>query len=340
MGLNLFSPICRLQRLDHSLKSKVTVRRFVKGLDEPALVELINAEYREYTSWWRGITVEEMFELEKSLDFDLEGRFVAEIDGRTVGGVHIRVEGSGEEKRGFTRDFCVLSAFRGSEVEERLLEAAVTELRKRGVKCMHIWTGAERADRIRFLEKSGFRFAYRTFDMRISLVDLPSDMDKNVEAVIRPLNPKVEVDIETLNWLDNECFKDNPIHVPRTVEETRRLMLENPFLEWREFCFAVVDGKDVGFIGLGIDEKYNVEHSVKTGSINGIGVLPGYRKRGIGTQLILYGLNVFKSKGMTSASLDTEDTNPTRAITLYEKVGFKVLQEYVTYAKDIASAAT
>lgn len=31
--------------------------------------------------------------------------------------------------------------------------------------------------------------------------------------------------------------------------------------------------------------------------------------------------------------LDSEDINPTRAITLYEKVGFKVLQEYVTYEK-------
>jgi len=300
----------------------------------------MDEEYREFASWWRGITVEEMLELEKSSDFDLDSRFVAEVDGRAVGAVHVRVEVSGEEKRGFTRDICVLSTFRGSEVEERLLEAAVTELRNRGVKRMYAWTGAERADRIRFLEKNGFRFAYRTFDMRISLVNLPSDMDKNVEAVIRPLNPKVEGDVETLNWLDNECFKDNPVHVPRTVEETRRLMLEDPFLRWREFYFAVVDGKDIGYIGLGIDEKYNVEHGVKTGYVNGIGVLQGYRKRGIGTQLILHGLRVLKSKGMTSASLDTEDTNPTRAITLYEKVGFKVLQEYVTYARDVTSTSS
>lgn len=317
------------------MKGSVTVRRFVKGLDEPGWVQLTNEEYRDFSSWWRGTTVEEMLELEKSPDFDLDSRFVAEVGGRTVGAVHVRVEASGKEKRGFIRDICVLSAFRGSEVEERLLEAVETELRKRGIKHVFAWTGAERADRIRFLEKNGFRFAYRTFDMRISLADLSLDAGENAAAVIRPLNPKVEEDVEMLNWLDNECFKNNPIHVPRTVEETRRLMLEDPFLGWRQFYFAVVDGKDVGYIGLGIDEKYNVEHGVKTGYINGIGVLSAYRKRGIGTQLILHGLKMFKSKGMTSASLDTEDTNPTRAITLYEKVGFKVLQEYVTYAKDV-----
>lgn len=317
------------------MKGSVTVRRFVKGLDEPGWVQLTNEEYRDFSSWWRGTTVEEMLELEKSPDFDLDSRFVAEVGGRTVGAVHVRVEASGKEKRGFIRDICVLSAFRGSEVEERLLEAVETELRKRGIKHVFAWTGAERADRIRFLEKNGFRFAYRTFDMRISLADLSLDAGENAAAVIRPLNPKVEEDVEMLNWLDNECFKNNPIHVLRTVEETRRLMLEDPFLGWRQFYFAVVDGKDVGYIGLGIDEKYNVEHGVKTGYINGIGVLSAYRKRGIGTQLILHGLKMFKSKGMTSASLDTEDTNPTRAITLYEKVGFKVLQEYVTYAKDV-----
>lgn len=321
------------------MKGNVTVRSFVKGLDEPAWVQLTNEEYREFSSWWRGTTVEEVLELEKSADFDLDSRFVAEVEGRTVGAVHVRVEASGKGKRGFIRDICVLSAFRGSEVEERLLEVVVTDLRKRGIKRMYAWTGAERGDRIRFLEKNGFRFAYRTFDMRISLADLSLDSGENAEAVIRPLNPKVEGDVEGLNWLDNECFKDNPIHIPRTVEETRRLMLEDPFLGWQEFYFAVVDGKDVGYIGLGIDEKYNVEHGVKTGYINGIGVLPEYRKKGIGTQLILHGLKALKSKGMSSASLDTEDTNPTRAITLYEKIGFKVLQEYVTYAKDVTDAS-
>jgi ribosomal protein S18 acetylase RimI-like enzyme len=103
---------------------------------------------------------------------------------------------------------------------------------------------------------------------------------------------------------------------------------------------AVLGNTNVGYIGVGIDEKYNVEHNVKTGYISGIGVLPAYRKRGIGTRLLLHGLKVLKAKGMTSASLDTEDTKPTRAITLYERVGFKVLQEYVTYTKDIARATS
>jgi len=317
------------------LKNTVNVRRFLKGVDEPVWIELMNAEYREYASWWRGTTAEEMLEHEKNPSFDFEGRFVAEFDRKPVGTIHAHVETSGEEKRGFIRDFCVLEAFRGSEVEEQLLEAAVNEFRRRGVSRMRAWTGVERADRIRFFEKSGFKFAHRTIDMRINLADVPVNIGENMGVAIRRLRSEVDGDIEALNWLDNECFKDDPLHVSKTVEETRRSLLQNPILGWQGFFFAVLDNRDVGYIGVGIDERYNVEHDVKTGYISGIGVLPAHRRRGIGTRLLLHGLRVVKAKGMTSASLDTEDTNPTRAITLYERVGFKVLQEYVTYAKDI-----
>ena len=313
----------------------MNVRRFLNGVDEPVWVELLNAEYREYASWWRGTTVEEMLELEKNPSFDFEGRFVAELDGKPVGIIHAHVETSGEEKRGFIRDFCVLEAFRGSEVEERLLGAAVNEFKKHQIRLIRAWTGVKRIDRVRFLEKSGFKFASRTIDMRISLADVPVRIGENMEVAIRPLKTEMKEDIVELNWLVNECFKEDPLHRPETVEETRRSLLNNPVLKEQEHFLAVLDNKNVGYVGVGIDERYNVEHDVKSGFVSGIGVLSAYRRRGIGTRLMLRGLKALKAKGMTSATLDTEDTNPTRAITLYEKVGFQVLQEYVTYIRDI-----
>jgi mycothiol synthase len=318
------------------LNKVVSVRRFLKGVDESVWVELMNAEYQDYVSWWRGTTAEEMLALEKGPSFDFDGRFVAEVDGKPAGLIHAHVEKSGEDTRGFIRDLCVLPAFRDDAVESRLLEAAVNEFRKRGAGSMRAWTGADRADRIGFLERSGFKFSNRTIDMRISLAETAVNLHENLDVVIRQLRSDVDEDFETLNYVDNECFKADPLHVSHTVEETRKELLENPVLGWREVFFAVLEGKDVGYIGVGIDERYNAEHGVKTGYIKGIGVLPAYRRRGIGTRLLLHGLRRLKAKGMTSASLDTEDTNPTRAITLYEKVGFQVLQEYVTYTRDIA----
>jgi ribosomal protein S18 acetylase RimI-like enzyme len=287
-------------------------------------------------AWWRSTTAEEMLELEKHPSFDLEGRFIAEFNGTPVGAIHAHIEKSDKEKNGFIKDFCVLPVFRSRGIDESLLEAAINEFKKNGVSTVRAWTGVKRTDRIQFLERNGFKFAYRTIDMRISLADIPSNINENMEVAIRKLRTEKSSDIEALNWLGNECFKGNPIVAPKTVEETRQSLLNNSVFRQQEFFFGMLDKRNVGYIGLGIDEKYNAEHNVKSGFVNGIGVLPAFRKRGIGTRLMLHGLNALKARGMTSATLDTEDNNPTRAITLYEKIGFQVLQEYVTYKKNVA----
>lgn len=313
----------------------LNIRKFVKDADEPAWVEALNAAHKEYESWWRSITVEEMLLDEKRPIFDFEGRFVAELDGKPVGIIHAHVDRLREEKKGFIHVFCVIPEFRGCGVEEKLLEVAISDFEKRGMNLVQTWTGIKRNDRIQLLEKQGFMFAYRTIDMEISLVGIPSDIGENSSVAIRSLRDDVEKDIETLNWLINECFKEDPLQRPQTVEETRSSLLTNQDLREQEYFFAVLDQKNVGYVGVGIDEEYSIEQKVKSGRIRGIGVLKSYRRKGIGTRLILQGLKTLRAKGMTKAMLDTEDINPTRAITLYEKVGFKVIQEYVTYKKKL-----
>ena len=317
-------------------KVVLSVRCFVKGVDEPVWVRILNAAYKEYGSWWRGTTVEEMLELEKRPNFDFAGLFIAELDGKPVGVVRAHVDKLGNEKKGFIFDFCVIPEFRGRGVQEILLDAALKELEERGVNLIQTWTGIKRNDRVELLERRGFTFAYRTIDMEIDLTDIPSDIGENAKVAIRPLRRDSEEDIETLNWLINECNKEDPLHRPKTVEETRQSLLNNQILKEQEYFFAVLDRKNVGYIGVGIDEKYNVENNVKSGRVHGIGVLKAYRRKRIGTRLMLQGLETLRAKGMTKAMLDTEDINPTRAITMYEKVGFKVMQEYVTYEKHVA----
>jgi ribosomal protein S18 acetylase RimI-like enzyme len=307
----------------------------VKGADAPVWVEILNTAYEEYESWWRGVTVEEMLLAEKRPNFDFEGRFIAELDGKPVGLVHAHVDRLSKEKKGYIYSFGVVPAFRGRGVEEKLLEVAMNNLEKRGMKLIQTWTGIKRNDRIQLLEKRGFTFAYRTIDMEINLSDIPSNVGENTTVSIRSLQKDVEEDIEMLNWLINECFKEDPLHRPKTVEETRHSVLNHPQLKEQEIFFAALDQKNVGYVGIGIDEEYNIKQSAKSGRINGIGVLKAYRRKGIGTRLMLRGLKALRAKEMTKAMLDTADINPTRAITLYEKIGFKVMQEYVTYEKHI-----
>ena len=45
----------------------LNIRQFVKGLDEPAWVKVLNAAHKEYKSWWRAITVGAMLLAESTV---------------------------------------------------------------------------------------------------------------------------------------------------------------------------------------------------------------------------------------------------------------------------------
>jgi len=66
-----------------------------------------------------------------------------------------------------------------------------------------------------------------------------------------------------------------------------------------------------------------------------IGVLKPFRRRGIGTALMLQALKFLKSKVMEEAELGVDDSNPTKAMELYKKIGFKVIKKNLTYLKKI-----
>lgn len=309
------------------------IRSFVKGEDEPVWVEVLNAAYKEYEAWWRVVTAEEMLHEEKGPEFDPQGRFIAELDGKPVGTVHAHVDKLREEKRGFINDFCVIPEFRGRGVEEKLAELTINELEKRGMNVIQTWTDYERNDRREFLEKYGFKVVRSVSDMEINLANIPSYFEENTQVTIRLLRKNVENDIKSLNWLNNECFKEHPNYRPSTIEETRHSLLKDTKFKEQEYFFAMLNHESVGYIGIGIDEKYNTEKNVKSGFILAIGVLKPYRRRRIGTRLMLQGLETLKAEGMTKAMLDVNDFNPTKAHKLYEKVGFQVVKKYLIYEK-------
>jgi mycothiol synthase len=265
---------------------------------------------------------------EEGPDFDSEGRFIAELDGKPVGTVHAHVDKLREEKKGFINDFCVIPEFRGRGVEEELAELAINELKTREMRIVQTWTDYERNDRVKLLEKHGFKPARSVSEMEISLAHIPPHLKKNTQVTIRPLRKNVEDDVKLLNRLDNECFKEHPNYRPSTIEETRHSLLNDTKFKEQEYFFATVANENVGYIGVGVDEKYNIEKNVKTGFILTIGVLKPYRRKCVGITLMLQGLETLKAKGMTKAMLDVNDFNPTKAHRLYEKVGFQIVKRY------------
>ena len=313
----------------------LTIRGLVTGHDELAWVDVLNAAYGKFRDW-RTITTEELLQEEqKDSGPAFSERWLAETDGSTIGVFHVFEERAGNERKGVIHDFAIVPKFQGSGVEKELARFAIDQLRRRGARTIVVprlrWSDPQGKERADFLEELGLDLTRRTSLMEIDLAKIPSGIAMNERVTIKPLREHEE-DFEELNRLRNKCSKDRPDFRPSTVEEIRYLLRSNTYSYLRG-CFAVLDGKRVGFALFAVDGRYNSEKNVKTGIVLGIGVLKDYRKSGIGTALMLYGLENLRAEQMSKAMLDVDDFNETGALRMYERIGFKVLEKYLTYEK-------
>lgn len=310
------------------------IRRFVQRRDEAAWVSVWNVVYGE--RWdFRPMTVEEMQATEKSPDFESEGRFIAEVDDKPVGIVFAYVDRLREEKKGFVRSFGVIPSFRGQGLEEKLADTALEEFRRRGMEVVQSGVDGDQKDIIRLWEGLGFKLVRIFSLMTKDLAQVQSNVGENLEVTLEPVRKDLDEDLKMVNWLDNECFKEHFNWRPNPIERTSFFVREDPFFKRQEWYFAMLNPKHIGYIGVGIDETYNIERSTKCGWILDIGVLKPHRRTGVGARLMLHGMDVLRAMGMTSVMLGVDDSNVTKAIKLYEKVGFRVAKKELAYERSI-----
>jgi mycothiol synthase len=308
--------------------------RFVPGSNEPEWVRVWNEVYGKL--WYNApMTVRQFRALEKTPDFEAEGRFIVMLDDKPVGIVHAYVDKLREEKRGFVSNFAVLPKFRGQGIEQKIAKKALEELEKRGMKVVQTWADVDKEDIIRMWESLGFKLAREFSFMTADLATLQSGIGEDSEVELKPVRRDSDEDLKMLNWLWNESFKEHFNWRPDRLESTMHFVRRDPFFKIQEWVFAMLNGKHVGYVGIGIDESHNKARNVKCGWIMNIGVLKPYRQTGIGTKLILQGMNLLKHMDMTTAMLGVDDWNVTKAIYLYKKVGFKIARKTVAYEKNL-----
>jgi len=105
-----------------------------------------------------------------------------------------------------------------------------------------------------------------------------------------------------------------------TVDRAKR-RIYNQRME--QVFFVELDGKPVGCTEVD-----------KDGGVNLVGVIPKYQRRGIGTVLLLKTLEYLKRKGHKASYMGTGV--PLRgALALYEKLGYKKVEELYCMVKEL-----
>ena len=315
------------------IRGSLVVRPFSEGRDEEAWISIVN----EYSGHFLGPDfipkgLEDLGWLKNSPWYDPSGMFLAELGGEPVGAIMIEVD-ERAGRRGMMSVWLRLS-YVGTELERRMILFCLDILRSRGVGRVRTWVRDNMTDRIRLLEAEGFR-KIRSFSvMKLDLCDLRTDIKGCGCVRLRPIELARPGDIGLLTFLLNEAFKGQFGFRP-TTEEENKAWLSEPGKEFYGL-FAYWGRTPVGYVVLEVSEELR-RTGRKVGEVSTIGVLRPYRRLGIGTALLLEGLKWLRERGVEEAVLKVDDDNPTGAVRLYEKLGFRVACKEFVYERPVCA---
>ncbi|WP_353114060.1 GNAT family N-acetyltransferase [Microbacterium sp.] len=137
----------------------------------------------------------------------------------------------------------------------------------------------------------------------------------------------------------NDAFRDHWGSQPvsrREWEKSTRLGEFSAELS-RLIVTGAGDGKDphrvVAFALTEINEGEWEPNGGPFGYLEGIGVIRERRGQGLSSAVIAEALRGYRDRGLVSAILDVDSENPSGALGMYERLGFRPTDRSVTYAK-------
>ena len=131
-----------------------------------------------------------------------------------------------------------------------------------------------------------------------------------------------------------EAFRDHWGHTAKT-EKDYEGWRSSPHFDPSLYRVAWAKNEIVGASVNTIYKAENDKNGFKRGWIDTLGVRRPWRKRGVAGALIVDSLKALCDRGMTEGVLGVDAENPTGALRLYEKIGFKVFKKSMVYRKNL-----
>jgi len=224
--------------------------------------------------------------------------------------------------RGIGRALLAWSEARGREV----LAAQPDDLPRQ----LEAFLPGTQAAAIDLHERAGFAIVRHYTDMRRYLADPLPPLPDLGDLRIEPYDP---ARTEAVRSAHNEAFADHWASEPVTRADWERNFVGD--LRFRpEIAFVVLDGEDVAGQTINyLAEADWAASGVREAWIGQLGVRRPWRGRGVATALLVRSMDAFRALGLEAASLGVDTENPTGAVGLYERVGFRATRRYVRLRK-------
>ena len=218
----------------------------------------------------------------------------------------------------------VASSHRGNGIGRRLARTAIEHASKMDASVLHVQISSQAVVARHMLESMGFCLAKNYWQMRWEGGEFPP-VDLPRGFFLRAF--RLGQDEEVLTQLQNSAFGQHWGFCPNTVDEISarvRFKRCDP-----EGIIFVVDGsRPAGY-------NWTMRECNEAGSVGWVsmtGVHPDYRGRGLGTAVVVTGMEYLKAKGVDGIELEVDSENvPARE--LYLKLGFRKVHETVWLEK-------
>jgi mycothiol synthase len=153
------------------------------------------------------------------------------------------------------------------------------------------------------------------------------------DVLVRPIAPGV--DEPALVELVNEAFRDHPSPLTLDLDQVRRVHARHDFDPTTILVVAPAaePGRLVAFCRVA---RYEDDDGRPVGEVKLVGVLPEFRNRGLGRELVRWGVDAVRRRGAGDVYLSVEGEND-GALHLYATLGFREHVEWPHWVLPVAA---
>jgi mycothiol synthase len=206
-----------------------------------------------------------------------------------------------------------------------LLRQGEERVRDLGFRTVLTWCLAPDSRARALFERSGYREVRRFYRMLIEHDAAPVPAEWPEGFRVSTFEPG---EGRAFHAALDEAFADEWNFVSQTFEQWAKRRLNVPEFD-PTLLFIVRHGEKIAAVLRGEADRGGA------GWIGAIGVLPRWRRRGLGLALLHLAFGEFYRRGQPRVALGVDAQNPTGATRLYERAGMHVAYEAVAFEKEL-----